>query len=117
MLRYLDFLSQAAFRDVASIDGSRSALEPPQDPYLAPMYPSLSTTLLPRRGFRHGTAGLFALPSFSLLADERPAIRHPRATDGDDRHEPAWAERLTLTVGPKDADLVGKDDKVIQAAV
>jgi hypothetical protein len=30
---------------------------------------------------------------------------------------PAWEKRLTVTVGPRDADLVGKDDKVIQAAV
>ena len=31
--------------------------------------------------------------------------------------EPDWNERLTITVGPKDADLVGTTDKVIQAAV
>jgi hypothetical protein len=28
-----------------------------------------------------------------------------------------WGERLTVTVGPKKADLVGKDDKVLQAAI
>jgi hypothetical protein len=40
-----------------------------------------------------------------------------RATSGDGP-EPAWSERLTITVGPggKQADLVGADDKVIQAA-
>jgi hypothetical protein len=31
--------------------------------------------------------------------------------------EPAWEQRLTVTVGPRDADLAGKDDKVLQAAV
>jgi hypothetical protein len=31
--------------------------------------------------------------------------------------EPKWEQRLTVTVGPRDADLIGKDDKVIQAAV
>jgi hypothetical protein len=31
--------------------------------------------------------------------------------------EPRWEQRLTVTVGPGDADLVGKDDKVLQAAV
>ena len=32
-------------------------------------------------------------------------------------HEPEWAERLTISVGPDKADLIGRDDKVIQAAV
>jgi hypothetical protein len=31
--------------------------------------------------------------------------------------EPKWEQRLTVTVRPRDANLVGKDDKVIQAAV
>jgi hypothetical protein len=53
----------------------------------------------------------------SHAADARPPVTHPRATDGDDRHEPDWNERLTITVGPDTADLVGRDDKVIQAAV
>jgi nitrous oxidase accessory protein NosD len=38
-----------------------------------------------------------------------------RATSGD-VHEPDWGERLTVTVGPKGADVGGADDKVIQAA-
>ncbi|MCA9026257.1 MAG: right-handed parallel beta-helix repeat-containing protein [Planctomycetaceae bacterium] len=50
-------------------------------------------------------------------AGERPTVSNPRATDGDEAFEPNWDERLTLTVGPKDADLVGSDDKVIQAAI
>ncbi|MCL4194340.1 MAG: right-handed parallel beta-helix repeat-containing protein, partial [Thermoguttaceae bacterium] len=51
------------------------------------------------------------------LAGQLPEVTDPRATDGDGRHEPDWSERLTLTVGPDKADLVGRDDKVIQAAV
>ena len=47
--------------------------------------------------------------------DDRPTAAF-RATCGD-RVEPDWKERLTVTVGPKKADLVGGTDKVIQAAV
>ncbi len=50
-------------------------------------------------------------------AGERPPVNAPRATDGDEAHEPQWDQRLTITVGPKKADLVGQDDKVLQAAV
>jgi hypothetical protein len=52
-----------------------------------------------------------------VLADERPAVREPRATSGDVRVEPNWDERLTLNVGPTKGDLVGTDERVIQAAV
>jgi hypothetical protein len=52
------------------------------------------------------------LPS---IAGDRPPVTHPRATSSDTAVEPAWATRLTITVGPKDADLVGDTDKVIQA--
>ena len=40
----------------------------------------------------------------------------PRAIFGD-FVEPAWDQRLTITVGSKEADLVGASDRVIQAAV
>ncbi len=53
----------------------------------------------------------------TLFADPRPPVRHPRATDGDNRHEPNWDERFTLTVGTKNGDLVGNSDRVLQAAV
>jgi hypothetical protein len=48
--------------------------------------------------------------------DGRPPVTQPRATSGD-AVEPNWDQRLTITVGPRKADLVGSDDKVIQAAV
>jgi Right handed beta helix region len=74
-----------------------------------------------RRGFLGVTAAGVAVALRSAVAgeDPRPAVTNPRATDGDDLHEPAWDERLTITVGPdgRDADLVGRDDKVIQAAL
>ena len=52
-----------------------------------------------------------------LLAGDRPSVTNPRATDGDEGFEPNWDERLMITVGEKKGDLVGKDDKVLQAAV
>lgn len=61
-------------------------------------------------------SGLAGLTGLSRAKDRRPEVDRPRATDGDDRFEPNWDERLTLTVGPDKADLVGKDDKAIQAA-
>src|SRR5262245_40317562 len=51
------------------------------------------------------------------LAAERPAVTRPRATSGDDAVEPNWQERVTITVGPSDADLVGTSQRVLQAAV
>jgi hypothetical protein len=43
-------------------------------------------------------------------------VRNPRATSGD-ALEPEWKERLTITVGPANADLAGSTEKVVQAAV
>jgi hypothetical protein len=53
----------------------------------------------------------------SLKAGDQPPVVQPRATDGDARFEPDWAERLTITVGTKSGDLIGNSDKVLQAAV
>jgi hypothetical protein len=50
-------------------------------------------------------------------ADEPPPVTTPRATSGDTASEPDWSQRLTITVGTKDANLVGDTDKVIQAGV
>ena len=72
-----------------------------------------------RRGFLRTSAGVLsvgALGTAHAYAD-RPSVDRPRATDGDERHEPNWDERLTITVGPRKADLVGQTDRVIQAAV
>jgi hypothetical protein len=51
------------------------------------------------------------------LAAERPAVTKPRATSGDSGIEPEWSQRLTVTIGPADADLVGTTDRALQAAV
>jgi len=49
-------------------------------------------------------------------ADDLPKNSNPRAIFGDSV-EPDWDQRVTITVGPKEADLVGTTDRVIQAAV
>lgn len=50
-------------------------------------------------------------------SDDRPVVTEPRATSGDTAIEPEWEQRLSITVGPKDADLVGLNEKTLQAAV
>lgn len=70
-----------------------------------------------RRGFLGATAGALAGSMTSASWGEPPAVVNPRATDGDARHEPDWDERLTITVGTERGDLVGRDDKVVQAAL
>jgi hypothetical protein len=50
------------------------------------------------------------------LHDPLPRNSNPRAIAGD-AVEPDWSERVTLSVGAENADLVGASDRVIQAAV
>ena len=71
-----------------------------------------------RRNFLWTAAGLVGAAATAPEArtDDKPPTASPRATSGD-AAEPTWERRLTVTVGPRDADLVGKDDKVLQAAV
>ena len=69
-----------------------------------------------RRAFL-GTAAASVAGFGRLAADSRPPVTRPRATDGDSRFEPDWHERLVITVGTTGGDLVGKTDRVIQAAV
>lgn len=56
---------------------------------------------------------LAATPSFA----GPPKINLPRATSGDSVIEPDWDQRLTLTVGPKSGDIIGANEKALQAAV
>jgi hypothetical protein len=75
-----------------------------------------------RRDFVNAALGSVAIGSAALRGAAADAgqgavpVKTPRATSGDPI-EPNWAERLTLTVGPQKADLVGTNEKVIQAAV
>src|SRR6185436_4336834 len=71
-----------------------------------------------RRQFLRTVGGLVAGACGVGLArgEDLPKNTNPRAIYGDSA-EPDWDERLTVTVGPKKADLVGTTDRVIQAAV
>jgi len=71
-----------------------------------------------RRQFLRAASGLVAGAFGAVLAraDDLPRNTDPRAISGDSV-EPDWEQRLTITVGPKKADLVGATDRVIQAAV
>jgi hypothetical protein len=69
-----------------------------------------------RREFVGLAAGLATAWAGTVRGEDRPEAARPRAISGD-RAEPDWQERLTVTVGPRKADLVGTTDKVLQAAV
>src|SRR5688572_17899409 len=73
---------------------------------------------LRRRRFLQTTCGLIAgaIGAELARAEEPPKVTDPQATAGD-AVEPDWQERLTVRVGPRNADLVGNDHRVIQAAV
>jgi hypothetical protein len=64
-------------------------------------------------------AGLFVGGGLwrAVRGEDRPAVVNPRATSGDAVAEPNWDERLTVTVGPGEAQLTGTTDKALQAAV
>jgi hypothetical protein len=79
-----------------------------------PLQPTRRQLLGATTGLVAGAA-LAAAPVDLPTSAQRPTVA-PRATSGDSA-EPNWNERLTITVGPKKADLVGSTDKVIQAAV
>ena len=51
-----------------------------------------------------------------MSTDDLPLNTNPRAIFGD-AVEPDWEQRMSITVGPQKADLVGTTDRVIQAAV
>ena len=71
-----------------------------------------------RRFLFAACAATTAMPALShAWQDDLPPATNPRATDGDQEYEPAWDERLTISVGPNKADIVGRSDKAIQAAL
>jgi len=73
---------------------------------------------LPRRRFLQSVGGVIASAYCATVksAQDLPKNTNPRAISGDPV-EPDWAQSITVTVGPRDADLIGATDRVIQAAV
>ena len=70
-----------------------------------------------RRNFMQSAAfSGVALRSAAATTGHPVPVKTPRSTSGDPV-EPNWAQRLTLAVGPKAADLIGSTEKVVQAAV
>lgn len=71
-----------------------------------------------RRGFLGAPSALLAssLLTAPAGAQEQSIVSSPRAT-ASDVVEPKWDSRLTITVGPEKADLVGANEKALQAAI
>lgn len=61
--------------------------------------------------------GVGTVSANRLAIGKPPVVNRPRATDGDQRFEPDWKERLSISVGPKSGDIVGSGDKALQAAI
>ncbi|MCA9160956.1 MAG: hypothetical protein KDA72_21645, partial [Planctomycetales bacterium] len=61
-----------------------------------------------------GAAGMWI--AGKTWADDLPSNKNPRAILGD-VVEPHWSDRVTVTVGPRQADMIGETERVIQAAV
>ncbi len=60
---------------------------------------------------------VFMIVSQTAFSAERPKVTSPRQTSGDEVVQPEWNEPLTVTVGPQNADIVGDDQRAIQAAI
>jgi Right handed beta helix region len=92
----------------------RNRVEPAKEPAMRVLHSSV----FERRQFLHLGSAL-AAGAFAALtgrSQDLPVNSNPKAIHGD-AVEPNWQERITVTVGPEKADLVGTTDKVLQAAV
>ena len=70
-----------------------------------------------RRRFLCQVGAVSMLARFGVAADERPEVTNPRATDGDERFEPAWDEKFRVMVGNEHGELNGRSEIVLQAAI
>ena len=78
----------------------------------------LRATGFNRRGFLEAVSAAATCGLVSTVkANDRPVVTSPRAIANDTAVEPKWDSAIEVTVGPQKADLVGSDEKTIQAAV
>lgn len=79
---------------------------------------SVQHPTLNRRDWLRGASFVMAGAAFAAAeTDGMPDVANPRATSGDAIFEPDWDQRLTITVGRANADIIGDSEKAIQAAV
>lgn len=71
---------------------------------------------LTRRGWL-GLTSCMTAGAVVAVSEGFSQVTKPRSTSGDTAVEPDWEERLSITVGPDKADIVGVTDKALQAAV
>ena len=67
--------------------------------------------------FGAGLSQLAFADDSKATREGRPRVSYPRSTSGDKVVEPDWEQRLTVTVGQKQGDLIGTTHQVLQAAV
>src|SRR5262245_27913016 len=72
---------------------------------------------LDRRRFLCRASNVALASVFARLVHAKDGSDPDRRATSGDAVEPDWSERLTVTVGPDRADLVGANEKVLQAAV
>lgn len=84
---------------------------------MTPFYPQTFRRRQFLRTLSGVAAGALAAPLTRLTrAEGLPENKSPRAIFGD-TVEPDWDDRVTISVGPRKADLVGETDRALQAAV
>lgn len=81
------------------------------------MTPKISSSFSRRNFLAVAGCSLIGTSPWNRAFAAASTVKYPRATSGDTAVEPNWAKGLTITVGNKNADLVGVNEKAIQAAV
>jgi hypothetical protein len=76
-----------------------------------------SPLLSSRRQWLRSTCAIALGAGYTAYAANKPGSYPFRATSGDFIDEPQWDEKITVTVGPANADICGTTDKALQAAV
>ena len=78
---------------------------------------AFATAVPSRRGKPFSGCFVHRMRLGSIRSRTAAGSAQPSSRIAGDRIEPRWDELLTITIGPKDADIMGTTDKAIQAAV